>query len=72
MKFNNKEYNIAVWNGEKLSSLISFDAETEMITHESIIPELITLQIYDGSDTVTSSNRIALPSFSTSTKTQNS
>jgi DNA polymerase-1 len=52
MKFNNKEYNIAVWNGEKLSSLISFDAETEMITHESIIPELITLQIYDGSDTV--------------------
>jgi DNA polymerase-1 len=52
MNFNNKEYSIAVWNGEKLGDLIAFDCETEMITHESIIPELITLQIYDGNDTV--------------------
>lgn len=52
MKFNNKEYHIKVWNNEQLSGLCAFDAETEMITHESIIPELITLQIYDGSDTV--------------------
>lgn len=52
MKFNNKEYHIKVWNNEQLSGLCAFDCETEMITHESIIPELITLQIYDGSDTV--------------------
>lgn len=52
MKFNNKEYNISVWDGQPLGNLIAFDCETEMITHESVIPELITLQIYDGNDTV--------------------
>lgn len=52
MQFNNRKYQIKVWSDEQLNNLIAFDCETEMITHESIIPELITLQVYDGSDTV--------------------
>lgn len=47
MKFNNQEYNIKVWNGEKLGKYIACDTETTMVPFH-MTPELVTIQVFDG------------------------
>lgn len=51
MQFNNKEYTIKIWNGEKLGKLIAIDTETDMVPFTET-PALSTFQAYDGSDIV--------------------
>ncbi len=56
-KFNSEEYHIKVWNGELLGSNIAIDTETELVDKWTNTPNMITMQAYNGSDTVYYINR---------------
>jgi len=51
VEFNNKDYKIAVWDGEKLGEFCSIDTETTLQPFH-LVPDLVTVQAYDGGDTV--------------------
>jgi len=47
MQFNNQEFNIKTWNGEKLGRFIAVDTETT-IAPFTTTPDLVTFQAYSG------------------------
>jgi DNA polymerase-1 len=51
MKINNKNYNIKIWNGQKLDQFIALDTETTMVPFHKT-PELVTCQVYAGGEYV--------------------
>lgn len=51
MQFNNKEYNIKIWNGEFLGSLVAVDTETDIQPFTST-PDLILGSAYGGGETI--------------------
>lgn len=46
-----QEFNIEIWNKQKIGSIIAFDCETT-VTPFHMTPELVTIQAYGGGDTV--------------------
>lgn len=51
MQWRDRDIQIKTWNNEKLGKLIACDTETEFKPFY-MTPEIITCQVYDGSDTV--------------------
>jgi DNA polymerase-1 len=51
MLFNNQDFEIKIWNGEKLGSYVCFDTETTIKPFHQIA-DLVTFQAYGGGDTV--------------------
>lgn len=51
MEFNNKTYQIKIWNNEKLGNIIAFDTETTLVPF-ILTPDIVTFQAYAGTDTV--------------------
>jgi len=49
--FNKSNFQIRIWNGEKLGKVIACDTETTMVPFH-MTPDLVTTQVYDGRDTV--------------------
>jgi DNA polymerase-1 len=47
MKFNNKEYNIKIWEGEVLGKYVALDTETTIAPFTET-PDLVTIQAYSG------------------------
>ena len=47
MEFNGEKYDIQVWKGEKLGSVLAIDTET-MVVPFTETPDLITFQVFDG------------------------
>ena len=51
MKFGRETYNILIWSGESLGSLVAIDTETTIVPFIRT-PDLVTCQVYGGGDVV--------------------
>lgn len=51
MEFNDKEYSISVWSGERLGDILTVDTETTIAPFTET-PDMVTFQVYGGGSTV--------------------
>ena len=48
MKFNGKNYELKVWEGQQLNEVIAIDTETTYVNSFTETPDLVTFQAFDG------------------------